>query len=138
MKTPVSLKYPFPLKIQNLYVQSLSAAGFYQRQNSAKLFFRREELGHSHHPNKTKANSNTVNYSMPNCLGCTHPLLGSPGVSVPSPALPSAAHTACLLGSGWLHSTAAAVLGGHPMVLASLQCWGLLPQLGCTFVNSLS
>lgn len=37
---------------------------------------------------------------------------------------PSTPHTDCLLVSAWLHSTAA-VLVGHPMVLVSLQCWGL-------------
>lgn len=34
-------------------------------------------------------------------------------------------HTDCL-GSGWLHSTAAAVLGGHPRVLESPKCWVFL------------
>jgi hypothetical protein len=29
------------------------------------------------------------------------------------------AQTACLLEAGWLHVTAATVLGGHPMVLTS-------------------
>jgi hypothetical protein len=51
--------------------------------------------------------------------------------------LPSAATTACPLGSSWLHSTAAAVLDGR-LVLASPKCWGLLLQLDCTFTNSLS
>jgi len=32
------------------------------------------------------------------------------GARVPSPALPSAAHTACLPGSGWLYYTVAAIL----------------------------
>ena len=40
-------------------------------------------------------------------------------------------HTACLLRSTWFHSTIAAVLGGHPMVLASTKCWGLQLQLNC-------
>ena len=58
---------------------------------------------------------------------------------VTSLALPSVAHTACLLGSGWLHSIiAAAVLGGQPTVLESQKCWGLPLQLDCTFTNSLS
>lgn len=35
------------------------------------------------------------------------------------PAPPSVAHTACLIGSNWVHFTAAAVLGGPPMVLTS-------------------
>lgn len=59
-------------------------------------------------------------------------------VWVTSPAPPSAAHTAHLLGSCWLHSTAAAAAGDHPVVLASPKCWGLLLQLGRTFTNSLS
>lgn len=45
-------------------------------------------------------------------------------------ALPSAAHTACSLGSGQLYSMA--VLGGHPKALVSLKWHGLLLQLGCT------
>jgi hypothetical protein len=45
-------------------------------------------------------------------------------------------HSFCLLGLGWVCSTAAAVLGGHPMVLASPKHWGLLWHLGCTFTNS--
>ena len=51
---------------------------------------------------------------------------------------PSAAHSDCLLCSGWLHSSAVAVLSGHPMGLASPKFWGLLVQLGCTFTNNLS
>lgn len=62
---------------------------------------------------------------------------------VTSPAPLSAAHPTCLLGSDWLHSTAtaaaAAAMSGHyPMVLASLNCWGLLLQVGCTLTSSLS
>jgi hypothetical protein len=53
------------------------------------------------------------------------------------PAVPSAAHTAPLLSSIRLHSKAAAVLGDHPMVLASPECWSHLMQPGCTFTNSL-
>jgi hypothetical protein len=52
---------------------------------------------------------------------------------VTSPALPSAAHTACLLGSGWLHSIPTVL--GHPMGVAFPKCWGLLLQLGYTFTN---
>lgn len=37
----------------------------------------------------------------------------------------STAPTGCLLGSGGLHSTAAAVLGSHPMVLVFPKCWSL-------------
>lgn len=40
-----------------------------------------------------------------------------------------------ILGSGWLYSTAVAVLGGHLMVPASAICWDLLLQLG--FPNNL-
>lgn len=74
---------------------------------------------------------------------------------VTSLALPSATHTACLLGSGWLHSTAVADFGGHPMVLASPKCWvfcynwaahspllgslhGAKPQLLCMTLSVLS
>jgi hypothetical protein len=39
------------------------------------------------------------------------------------------------VGSGSLHYTAAAIYGGHPMVLSSPILWGLLLQLG--FTNSL-
>lgn len=35
------------------------------------------------------------------------------------------AHSACLPSSSYLYSTAAAVLRGHPTVLASPDCWGL-------------
>ena len=44
----------------------------------------------------------------------------------------------CTQLSRWLHSKADAVLGGHPMILVSPKCWGLLLPLGCTFTNSLS
>ena len=40
------------------------------------------------------------------------------------------------LGSGWLHTTASAVLVGHPMILTPPICWGLPLQL--CFVNSFS
>lgn len=40
-----------------------------------------------------------------------------------------------ILGSGWLYSTAVAVLGGHLMVPASAICWDLLLQQG--FSNNL-
>jgi hypothetical protein len=55
-----------------------------------------------------------------------------------SPALSHAAHTTYFLGSGWLHFTAAAVLGGHPKELASSEQQGLLLHLGCIFTRSLS
>jgi hypothetical protein len=91
-----------------------------------------------------------------------------PRVCITSLALPSAAHTACLLGSCWLSSSpAAAVLGGYPMVLAvfcfnwavlssvpshwalfmvpnlsfspcPLQLWGFNCYWGCTISNGLS
>lgn len=56
-------------------------------------------------------------------------VLWAPGVldifaSLP---LPSPAHGACLVGSGCLHPTPAAVCG-CPMVPGSLICWGLLLQ----------
>lgn len=34
-------------------------------------------------------------------------------------------HMACLTGSRWPHSMAAALCGGHSMVLASAICWGI-------------
>ena len=65
------------------------------------------------------------------CLGSTHDLLGS------SKGLGShLQHSCSTIGSGWLYPTTAAVLGGHPIVLASPLLWGLLLQLG--FTNSLS
>jgi len=70
-----------------------------------------EEPEHSHNLNKAKPNSNI------HCLGFTCHLLGSSKSLVTLPALPSAAHTACLLGSNWLHSTADAVLVGHSKLL---------------------
>lgn len=41
-----------------------------------------------------------------------------------------------LVSQGFLHSTAAVIPSGHPILLASLICWVLLLQLGCTFANS--
>lgn len=53
----------------------------------------------------------------------THGLLGSKGLhSLTSPDLPLQHKLVC---SGQLHPAAAAVLGGHPTVLASPICWGL-------------
>lgn len=59
------------------------------------------------------------------------------GAWVTSQAPPSAAHTACLLDADQLHSTVAAVLGSHLMVLPSLKRWRLLLHLSCTSANSL-
>lgn len=47
-------------------------------------------------------------------------------------------HTAYLLCSGWLNSTAFALCGGHPIVLASPKWRVILLQLGFTFLTSLS
>lgn len=57
--------------------------------------------------------------------------------SCSSPALPSAACSACLLRSGQLHAMTATVLGGCSMMLASPNGLSLLLQLGCTSTNSL-
>lgn len=55
---------------------------------------------------------------------------------VSSRALPSARHTASLVGSGLLHRRTAVILGAHPMLLTSPTFWGLLLQLGSTLINS--
>ena len=52
---------------------------------------------------------------------------------VASPALPSAAHTACLLGSGRLHFTTATVLRGQPVALVSLKLLEFLAATGLLF-----
>lgn len=50
-------------------------------------------------------------------------------VWVTFPSLPSSVQTAYLLGSSWLHSTAAAVLDGHSMALASPKpLWSSAPS----------
>lgn len=41
-------------------------------------------------------------------------------------------NTACFLGSGWLPSMPATVMGSCPMLLASTKCWGLL----CSWATS--
>ena len=66
------------------------------------------------------------------------PLGSSKGAWVISPALLSAAHTACLQGCGRFHSTAASVLGGQLIVLTSPKCWDILLHLGCTFTTKLT
>lgn len=81
--------------------------------------------------NKAKPNSNSVNNSISKILGFNNLLDSTRGLGFPT--LPSAAHTACLLASARLHSIAAAVLGGPPLVLASPKCCSLLLQLGCAF-----
>ena len=58
-----------------------------------------------------------------------------PRTWVTSPELPFVAHTLCFLGSSYLYSTAAAILGGHLMVMASPKYCCLLLQL--CFTNSL-
>lgn len=79
----------------------------------------------SHNLSKAKANSNTVNnlkFRIWDSLTIFWALpKGSGHFSGPI----SAAHIACILGSGYLHSTTAVVLGGHPMVLASQKCCDL-------------
>jgi hypothetical protein len=57
---------------------------------------------------------------------------------VTSLVLPSATRTPCCLFSSWLYPTAADVLSGHSMALASQKGWGLLLQLSCTFKPQLS
>ena len=82
-------------------------------------YFKREEPGHCHHLNKAHPQP-TVSNTQYMCS--THSLLNnSKGLGSSAPLF--AVCTACLLGSGWLHSTAAAVLGGHPMVMTSPKCW---------------
>lgn len=49
-----------------------------------------------------------------------------PRVLVSSLSLPFAAHTACLLGSGWLHYVPVLVLAGHPMMLTFPKSVGAL------------
>lgn len=75
---------------------------------------------------KAKPNSNSVNNAISNVWHLRTMFWASPKSLSISPALASAAHTTSLLGSSWLHSTAAAVLGGRPVVLASPKYWGLL------------
>ena len=53
-----------------------------------------------------------------------------PGAWVTSPALPSAVHTASLLGYDWLQLTAAVVLSGHPMLATSPKLLGSLDKTG--------
>lgn len=63
-----------------------------------------------------------MNNPGPNYLGLTSDLLGSSKETEAVLQLyPFATHTACLLGSGCLHATDAAILGGYPKVLASPQ-----------------
>lgn len=59
-------------------------------------------------------------------------------VWVTSPSLPTSVQTVYLLGSSWLHSTAAAVLDGHSMVLASPKLLWSPAASGQHSTNSLS
>lgn len=60
------------------------------------------------------------------------------GVWFTSSALPSATHTAYLLGSGQLQVTAVLFLVVIPWLWHLQNCWGPLLQLGFTFTNGLS
>lgn len=53
-----------------------------------------------------------------------------------APVMSSVAHTVYLLGSGWLHSTAAAFLAGCPWYWHLRNCWSLLLQLDCAFTTN--
>lgn len=99
-------------------------------------FLFREEGGHNQ--NKAKPNSYNVNNSMSNIWNPLTIFWALSGPWVTSLALHSGAHTVCLLRSGWLHSITDGCFGGHPIVLAFPQLWGLLLELGCTFTTGLS
>lgn len=51
-------------------------------------------------------------------------------------ALTPATHTACLVGSGQLHSTFNTVFSGHATIWVSQACWSLHYIWGYTFSNS--
>ena len=55
---------------------------------------------------------------------------------ITSLALPSEAHTACLLGSKWFHCHCYSCWPSHGIAISIN--WRLLLQLNCTFTNSLS
>jgi hypothetical protein len=72
---------------------------------------------------------------MSNYLEFTHDLPGSSKGFGSLLQLCPLQHSACFLGSGWLHSTAAAGLGGHSIVLASPK---LLEYLAATGLATFS
>lgn len=61
-----------------------------------------------------------------------------PSVWITSLVLSSEAHIFCLLRSGRCYFIATTVLDGHPMLVASIECWVLLLQLASTFTDNLS
>ena len=101
-------------------------------------YFKGEESGPSHILNKANPNSSCVNNSVSNVWDAltvfvtpTKGLGHFSGSNLHSPhRLPPKLRLTPL------HSTTAAVLGSCLMVLASLKCWDLLLQLGCTFINN--
>ena len=103
-------------------------------------YFKGEESGPSHNLNKANPNSSCVNNSVSNVWDALTVFVTPPkglghfsGSNLHSPhRLPPKLRLTPL------HSTTAAVLGSCPMVLASLKCWDLLLQLGCTFIKSLT
>lgn len=95
-------------------------------------YFQREEPRHSRNQSKAKSNSKSVNNFVSNACDSLTIFWTLPrGLGhLSSPALLSSEAQQAPL-------CAAAVLGNHPMVLASPKCWGLLLQPGCTFNNGL-
>jgi hypothetical protein len=81
-------------------------------------YSKREELGHGHNQSKAKPKSSGVKSSTLVIWDSSRGQL-TRGTSM---ALPSIAHTVCLLNSDQLHSKAVVVLDGLPMVLASPTC----------------
>ena len=79
----------------------------------------------SHILNKAKPNSYPVNNSVVDIWDSLTISRLLQEAWVTSPALPSAAHRACLLRLGKLHSTTPTTLGSHTMAMVSPKCWGL-------------
>ena len=94
----------------------------FKNQNKVKhvFNFKREEPGHSHNHIKSKQT-----------IGSTNGTVFVSAIHSQSSGFPC--HPTCLPCSSWFHSTAAAFLGGHPMVSTALKCWNLLLHQGCPF-----